>query len=52
MRMYCKADCRIYNIYDIAYDSSGYPHFLIYKDNQWIRMSAKHFEPIDNEVIK
>ena len=36
-----------YRVYDITYDKSGYPHFLIYKDGQWIRMSAKHFKPYD-----
>ena len=25
----------------------GYPHFLIYKDGQWVRMSAKYFVPVD-----
>lgn len=34
-----------YEVYHISYDNAGYPHFLIYKDNQWIRMSAKHFKP-------
>lgn len=35
----------IYDVYDITYDKNGYPHFLIYKDGQWMRMSAKHFMP-------
>lgn len=34
-----------YNVFDITYDKAGYPHFLIYKDEQWVRMSAKHFRP-------
>lgn len=34
-----------YMVYDIQYDSAGFPHFLIYSDNQWLRVSAKHFEP-------
>lgn len=37
---------KMYEVYDITYDKAGYPHFLIYKDNQWVRMSAKHFKPI------
>lgn len=41
-----------YDIYDITYDKSGYPHFLIYKDGQWVRMSAKHFRPLDAEDFK
>lgn len=34
-----------HNVFDITYDKAGYPHFLIYKDEQWVRMSAKHFRP-------
>ena len=34
-----------YIVYDIKYDASGYPHFLIYADEQWVRVSAKHFTP-------
>lgn len=33
-------------IYDISYDSTGYPLFLIYTDGQWIRKSAKFFKPL------
>ena len=42
----------VYEVYDIAYDKSGYPHFLIYKDDQWLRMSAKYFVPIDDDCLK
>ena len=38
-----------YRVYDITYDKAGYPHFLIYKDGQWVRMSAKHFRPYSAE---
>lgn len=38
-----------YEVYDISYDKAGYPRFLIYKDGQWMRMSAKHFKPLDDE---
>ena len=38
-----------YKVYDISYDKAGYPHFLIYKDGQWVRMSAKHFRPYDEK---
>ena len=38
-----------YKVYDIAYDKAGYPHFLIYKDGQWLRMSAKYFRPYNEE---
>lgn len=37
----------MYKVFDISYDKKGYPHFLIYKDGQWIRMSAKHFVPVE-----
>jgi len=42
-------------VYDITYDKSGYPHFLIFRDNQWLRVSAKHFntgKPMIIENIK
>lgn len=34
-------------IYDISYDSAGYPLFLIYINEQWVRKSAKYFRPIE-----
>ena len=46
-----KSNGKNYNVYDITYDNAGYPHFLIYKDNQWIRMSAKHFRPYNSEDL-
>lgn len=36
-------------VYDITYDNKGYPHFLIYEDGQWKRVSAKHFKPNPEE---
>ena len=39
-----------YKVYDITYDKAGYPHFLIYKDGCWLRISAKYFEPYDNSM--
>ena len=38
-----------YTVYDISYDKAGYPHFLIYKDGQWLRLSAKYFRPLMEE---
>lgn len=44
-----KDNNKVYDIFDVTYDKAGYPHFLIYKENedgnngQWVRMSAKHF---------
>ena len=37
----------IIDVYDISYDIKGYPHFLIYKYGQWLRLSAKHFAPVE-----
>lgn len=42
-----KKDNKSYQVYDIAYDRAGYPHFLIYKDGQWLRLSAKYFRPLE-----
>ena len=39
----------MYEVFNISYDKKGYPHFLVYKDGQWVRMSAKHFKPIVTE---
>lgn len=33
-------------VYDIIYDRTGYPKFLIYDNGQWVRKSAKHFKPL------
>lgn len=38
-----------YEVFDITYNSAGYPHFLVYKDGQWLRMSAKYFRPYDEK---
>ena len=47
-----KSNNERYNVYDVTYNNAGYPHFLIYKDGQWIRMSAKYFRPIEaNDLI-
>lgn len=46
-----KSNGKDYRVYDITYDKSGYPHFLVYKDGQWIRMSAKYFRPYNEEDI-
>ena len=44
-----KDDGKEDKVYDITYDKTGYPHFLIYKDGEWVRMSAKHFRPYSTE---
>lgn len=52
MKVKDKVNGNVYQVYDISYDRSGYPHFLIYKDNQWIRKSAKYFTPTAKERIR
>ena len=45
---YTYKDCsQVVKIYDITYNTNGYPLFLIYLDGQWIRKSAKYFKPIE-----
>lgn len=44
-----KNDGKTYKVYDISYNKAGYPRFLIYKDDEWVRMSAKHFRPYNEE---
>lgn len=43
--LWYKKGCEYVDVYDITYDTSGYPHFLIYYDGQWRREKAKHFMP-------
>ncbi len=45
--LYMPDESRYVEVYDITYNSNGYPLFLIYLDGQWLRKSAKHFRPID-----
>lgn len=40
-----KESGKLYDVFDIVYNRAGYPHFLIYKDGQWVRVSAKHYKP-------
>ena len=45
-----KKSNELYKVYDIIYDRAGYPHFLIYKDGQWLRLSAKYFRPYKDYI--
>lgn len=45
MTLLYKPDMRPYEIYDVTYDKSGYPLFLIFRKGEWRRISAKHFTP-------
>lgn len=40
-----------FDVYDVAYDKKGYPHFLIYLGKAWTRVSAKQFRPVADERI-
>lgn len=42
-----KSDDIPVDVYAIRDDNNGYPHFLIYEDNEWKYVKAKHFVPID-----
>lgn len=44
-----KNNNEIYKVFDIIYNKNGYPHFLIYRDGEWVRMSAKYFKPHNSE---
>lgn len=45
MQVINKDNNKIYEVYDIVYHQSGAPKFLIYKDDQWLCVSAKYFRP-------
>lgn len=46
MIVYCTLDEKYHEIYNVRDDSSGYPHFLVYMDNEeWKYISAKYFIP-------
>ena len=42
-----KNNGQLYEVFDIVYNKAGYPHFLIYKDGEWLRLSAKNFKPYE-----
>lgn len=42
-----KDNGEMYEVYNVVYNKAGYPHFLIYKDGEWVRLSAKHFTPFN-----
>lgn len=47
--VWSKKENRYLTVYDVTYDITGYPQFLIYDDGQWLRVSAKYYEPEDEE---
>lgn len=46
-----KATKKLVDVYDVKRDANGYPHFLVYKDGQWVYHTAKIFEPAFEEVM-
>lgn len=45
MTLLYKPDNTVYEIFDISYDSDGFPLFLFYRNGEWLRKSAKYFTP-------
>ena len=43
--LWYKKGAEYVDIYDVTYDKSGFPQFLIYYNGQWRRESGKHFTP-------
>lgn len=39
-------------VYAVRDDRVGYPQFLVYKDNQWRWISAKHFIPVGRNILR
>ena len=40
-----KVSNSIHEVYDIQYDKCGYPHFLIYENGNWVKVSAEYYKP-------
>ena len=51
MKVKNKSNNKIFDVYDIKYNKSGYPHFLIYEDGQWKIVSAKFYIPYNENYI-
>ena len=34
-------------VFAVRDDKCGYPHFLIYENNEWKYVKAKHFIPVE-----
>lgn len=42
-----KEDGRAFVVYSVRNDKVGYPHFLMWEDNQWKWQSAKYFSSLE-----
>lgn len=45
MKVYERKTGKEFEVYDICYNKSGYPEFLIY-DSGWLVKSAAYFRPV------
>lgn len=44
-RVIRKSDDVLFRVYAVRDDQCGYPHFLIFENNEWKYVKAKHFVP-------
>jgi hypothetical protein len=51
IEMYEKATGRKVIIYDITEDGHGYAKFLVRKNGAWVWRSAKHYIPVEENLI-
>ena len=49
MKIFCKLDNKLHEVYSIRCDKVGFPQFLIYINHEWKWISAKNFTPIDTD---
>lgn len=53
MRVQHKLTNKVYQVFTVRNDAkTGFPQFLIYKDNQWRYISAKYFVPVGEAKSK
>ena len=45
-----KENNAVVNVYAVRDDKNGYPHFLIFEDNEWKYVKAKHFVPFNYKI--
>ena len=45
--VYRKTNNELVYVYAVRDDKNGYPHFLIYENNEWKYVKSKYFVPIN-----
>lgn len=50
MKVRNKETEEVYKVYNIKDNKDNYPLFLIYSKNKWIYMSAKFYEPVEEDI--